>query len=235
MSDVRTSFPTTEDSLQNGVPLRSVQQGDSVATKAGQLAFAFQDNSNNAIAAPVKTAGQAVGNAVPVLPASDGTNGQFLPLRAAGVVPPTVGSLPVMAFLDASGNLVFPQLNAAGQIPVTSDVVSNDLSNQGVNLTGSATEVTIATITLTASKTYRRLEAVVSCFRDAIYTIYQNNNGTLTALAYVLCGPGQFSVDFKMEGLTFTAGATGTQQLLLKALNQDALSALRGTIAIAQQ
>lgn len=136
------------------------------------------------------------------------------------------------SFKDSLGNVVLPQLNASGQVPVTLDIAGDNLYARGENATGSATAVTIATITLTASAVYQAPEMVCSSFRDALFQLIWNNNGAESVLADALVGPGCLSFSVALEKLEFTAGATGTQQLLVKALNQNALSALRATVAV---
>lgn len=233
MSDVRPSFPSTEDGSQVGVAIRSVVEGDSVAAKNAQLAFAFKDASGNAEAAPVKASGSAPGRAVPVLAALDNAGNLVeMPVKVAGQAP--ANAVPVLGFKDSSGNLVYPQLNAAGQLPVTTEVSSSSLKGRGENATGSASLVTIATITLTASKTYRGIELLCSCFRDALFQVIQNDNAVLTNHMDAIVGSGAYTTVATLEDIEFTAGATGTQQLLLKALNNNALSGLRGTIVTNQ-
>jgi hypothetical protein len=47
MADVRESFPSLEDGSQVGQVLRQVQEGDTVASKNGSLAFGFKKVSDN--------------------------------------------------------------------------------------------------------------------------------------------------------------------------------------------
>lgn len=231
MSDVRESFPSLEGASQEGLALRAVQQGESVASKNGSLAFSFKDNSGNAIAAPVKQAGQAVGDAVPVLPAKNTAgNAAEIPTLAEGEL---IGQMvAVSAFKDGSGNAAVPQL-VGGAVPVTMDVGVDKYARNKV--AGNLSQVTVATITLTASKTYQGLEAVLSCFRDAVFEIIFNDNGAETILADALCGPGNPTSSIKLDKLEFTAGATGTQQLLVKAINLNATSDFRATVATTEQ
>lgn len=206
MADERASFPTLEDASGIGEALRTVQEGQSVASKNGALAWAFKDSSGNAIAAPVRTIGDA----------------------AAGLP-----VLPVAAFRDSSGNLVFPQLNAANQLPVTFAATGNGKKARGEVLAGSATLTTVATLTLATSKTYDNLNFVVSCFRDALFQVIWNDDGVETVLGDALCGPGQFTFHGALPDAEFTSGASGTQQLLIKALNTTgSLSALRAALSV---
>lgn len=206
MADERASFPSLEDAGGIGQALRQVQEGESVASKNGSLAWAFKDGSGNAIAAPVRTIGDAAAG-LPVLPAA--------------------------AFRDSAGNLVFPQLNSANQLPVTFAATGNGKKGRGELLAGSGTLVTIATITLANSKTYDNLAYIVSCFRDALFQVIWNDDGAETVLADALCGPGQFTFHGTLPDAEFTTGATGTQELLIKAINTTgSLSALRASMSV---
>lgn len=140
----------------------------------------------------------------------------------------------VFGFRDSSGNLVLPQLNASGQVPVSLAAAGTCLSATGNN-TGSLTEVTVATITLTASESYAEIEAAVSCSRAAKFSIVQHDNGADTVLGVVLTGPGQFTVAFKLDCLEFTAGGTGTQELRIRALNLDKAATMYATVACMQK
>lgn len=232
MSDIRESFPTLEDGSQVGAPLRAVQQGDSVAAKNGSLGFAFKDSSGNAIAAPVNVSGDAAGNAVPTLSAVNNAGTLVsLPVKVAGNAPGN--AVPVLGFKDSSGNLVNPQLNSSGQLPVTFDIVGDNKTARGL-LTGTGTPSTVASLTLTASKTYQNIEVSVACFRDSIFQLIKSDNAVETVLADILVGSGQYTAFLGFENLEFTAGATGTQLLLVRGSNLSATSDMRSTIACKQ-
>lgn len=132
------------------------------------------------------------------------------------------------AFKDASGNVILPQLDAAGRIKVTSDVGATLVD--AAKVAGSATEVEVAKITLTVNKVYTEISAHASCFRDAAFRIYHNDDGAETDLGFILCGPGDFTGEMLPMGLEVTAGATGTQEIVIKALNLNSLSDFRATI-----
>lgn len=228
MADVRESFSTLEGASQEGLALRSVQQGDSVAAKNGQLAFGFMDASGNAKAAPIKVSGAAPADNVPTLPAVD-TAGNLIhtPVKVAGDAPGN--AVPALSFIDSTGDLTYPQLNAAGAVPVSFDV-GTDLFARGTAV-GNLSTVTVATITLATATVYQGIEAVVSCFRDALFQVIWNDDGSETILAEALCGPGSLTASIIIEKLEFTSGATGTQELLVKANNFNATSDFRATIA----
>lgn len=233
MADVRESFTTLEGASQEGLALRAVQQGDAVAAKNGALGFSFKDNSGNAIA-PIGgvASGAAPTTAIPVMGAIDNSGNLInIPVKQAGQAPGN--ALPVLGFRDSSGNLIAPQLNTAGQLPVTLDATGNSLYARG-KVAGSLTQVTVATLTLTVDKFYEDLQFVVSCFRDAVFEIIWNDNGAETILAEALCGPGQYTVNALLKHVEFQAGSTGTQQILVKAINLNATSDLRATVSVVE-
>lgn len=203
MSELRESFPTLEIAGTGaGQAAEAKQQGDA-ASGYGAIGFSHKDSTGNLILAPVRSAGESAASAPAV---------------------------PALVFKDSSGNLVYPQLNALGQIQVSTAILGINKSARG-SVGGNQSQVTVATLSLTASKTYRGLEILVSCFRDAVFQVIQNDNGSLTVLADIRVGSGQYSMQTFLERLDVVAGATGTQQLLVKALNLNSVSDLTAAIA----
>jgi hypothetical protein len=233
MADVRESFTTLEGASQEGLALRAVQQGDSVAAKNGSIAVAFKDNSGNGIL-PVAgvAAGAAPTTAIPAMIAVDDSgNLTNLPVKQEGDAP--ADAIPVLGFKDSAGNLVAPQLNSSGQLPVSLEVSGNSLYARG-KVAGNLSQVTVATLALTVDKYYEDLQFIVSCFRDAVFEIIWNNNGSETILAEALCGPGQYTVNALLKHVEFQAGSTGTQQILVKAINLNATSDFRATVSVVE-
>ena len=205
MADLRESFPVTENtSTGAGVALGSVVEGNAGAAINGSIGFSFKDGSGNVKLAPIKVAGAAPGDAIPTL-----------------------------GFRDSTGNLIAPQLNSSGQLPVTFDVAADNKTGRGL-LTGTATAATVASITLVASKTYQNIEVSVACFRDTVFQLIKSDNAVETVLADILVGSGQYTAFLGFENLEFTSGATGTQLLIVKGANLTALSDMRATIACKQ-
>lgn len=136
-------------------------------------------------------------------------------------------------FKDSSGNLVHPQLNAAGQIVVTSDASGTFRNVKGELAAGSASmvDVTGASLTLAVSKTFIKVSAVVSCLREALFNIVQVNDATTTILAEIVIGPGQYTFQWSQPEFEISSGATGVQSLKVQAKNFDKLSSLRATIS----
>jgi hypothetical protein len=155
-------------------------------------------------------------------------------VSASGVQTGTVigtktGAL-VFGFRDSSGNAIAPALDAAGRLGVTTAAVGTAKRARGENTTGSLTPVAVATLTLVAGKVYADVSILVSCRRDALYQLIQNDNGTETVLADIILGPGQFTFGEEFDQLSFTAGATGTQQLIVRGQNFSNLSNLRASV-----
>lgn len=132
------------------------------------------------------------------------------------------------SFKDASGNVVLPQLNANGKIRVIFDA-GTPLKGRGL-VAGSATDVEVCSVTLTAGEVYDNIVVHGSCFRDAAYKIVWQDDATDTVLGDFLVGPGQFSFEWQPLKIEITAGASGTQKLKVMAKNINSLSDLRGDI-----
>ena len=177
MSELRESFPSTEDTGTGaGVPLGARIEGQPAAAIQGAIGFAFK---------------------------------------------------------DSAGNVILPSLNSSGQLPVTSEVSGNGLYARGTNA-GSNSQVTIASLTLVASKKYENIQMIVSCFRDSTFQLIWSNNAAETILCDLRCGPGGFSAQANLGDLEFTSGSTGAQLLLIKGKNENALSNLTATVSCKQ-
>lgn len=138
------------------------------------------------------------------------------------------------SFRDASGNVVLPMLTGDGKIPVSTQSPGTKLNARGEHAAGSLTEVTVtgAVIALTANKQYADLNLVCSSRRGALFQVIFDNNGSETVLVDAVVDAGEYTTGISLNDLVFTAGATGTQQLIVKAKNFDKESALRATIDI---
>jgi hypothetical protein len=147
--------------------------------------------------------------------------------EASAAIPGAIG----FAFKDSSGNVILPQLNAAGELPVTFDTGTQKRAC-GELAAGSLTmaAVTNASITLTASKPQKSIAMICSCRRDSMFQLIQLDDVTETVLAEVVVGPGQFTFQVALPEDQIVAGATGVQKLLVKGMNFDKLSSLRATI-----
>jgi hypothetical protein len=140
----------------------------------------------------------------------------------------------VFGFRDSSGNVVLPQLTSDGKLPVSSSTpgTQKDARDEVVGGDTSTSGVDVATITLTADKKYVDLQMLVSCSRSALFQAIWSDDGSETVLGDIILGPGQYTFGPYLTNVEFTAGSTGTQELILRARNLNAASTLRGTIAI---
>jgi hypothetical protein len=164
----------------------------------------------------------------------DGSNvGAVLTKSQAGDSSSGKVGLTGFTFRDSSGNLVLPQLTAAGKIAVDAGASASGTckSAQGTNA-GSLSNVTLGTITLTASKVISDIEAQIACSRSALAEVVWNDDGAETILGWIMTGPGQFTAHLDINCLTFTSGSTGTQQILFRAKNLDKAASLYGTVAV---
>lgn len=147
---------------------------------------------------------------------------------AASAVISTMGT-PV--FKSSSGILTFPQLTSTGAIAVDTQANAGIQKYiRGVNTPGSLTEVAIATLTLSVNKIYDDISFLVSCRRGTYFRLAWNDNASITTLADSIVDSGQYTFFAPVLGIKFTAGATGTQQLIIYGTNLDKVSDMRATI-----
>lgn len=165
-----------------------------------------------------------------ILDNSDGI-GQALTKAQVGDAPGTKNGVMALAFKDSTGNLVLPQLTASGKLPVSTDEVSGTVKSiRGSVDAGSLSATAVASLTLTASKTYSEIEVQVSCRQDSLFQLQQNNNGTITTIKDIVVGSGQFTACLPVGSLQVVAGSTGVQTLTIMGNNFETLSALAGTL-----
>jgi hypothetical protein len=223
MADVRESFTTLEGSSQEGLALRAVQQGDSVAAKNGSLAFGFKDSSGNAIAPALDASGN-----VPVSGPLTDTQLRATPVDVLG--PLTDAELRATP-VDVLGPLTDAELRAS-PVPVTFGAVVGDGRRVRGTIAGNAALTTVASLTLVNSKTYENLDFIVSCFRDTRFQVILSDNAVETVVADALTGPGAFSFHGQLSEGEIVTGATGTQLLLIKGINLNALSDMYAALSV---
>jgi hypothetical protein len=139
--------------------------------------------------------------------------------------------LTAWVFKDSNGDLVHPQLDAEGRIVVNPGAAGVPKKNRVENAAGSATNVDLASITLTANKSYLNISMIVSCLRESLFQLVQIDDATTTILADILIGPGQYTMSYVPQGLEVVAGSTGIQTLKIQGKNLDKLSALRASLS----
>jgi len=163
--------------------------------------------------------------------------------RIEGEASAAIAGLIGFSFKDSSGNVILPQLDAQGRLPVTQDAVAGTCySEHGELAAGSLTtvKVTGAEIALTAAKVYTAINVSGCCLRTSLFELVHIDDEGVTDTEVVLeefiVGPGQFTYQADMDCLEIdTTGGTGTIVLTLRAKNftgtPSALSSLRGTVA----
>lgn len=142
-------------------------------------------------------------------------------------------AMPALIAKDASGNLQYPLVNGLRQLVVSTDGDDYAYLDANGKVAGNAAFTDIATIPLDTSKEYEEMLIVIGCTRDAEYIVVWNDDGTPTTLVQgPLVGAGDLSEAMPLKGIRFTSGASGTQELKLQAKCLNALSDMRGTIAV---
>lgn len=168
-------------------------------------------------------------------PTLEGSSQEGLALRAAveGDSPTSKNGSIGFSFKDSTGNVVLPQLDSAGRIKIVSGTgaTGNGKKARGT-ASGNASLVTVASLTLTVNKVYDNLDFIVSCFRDALFQVILSDNAAETVIADALCSPGMTSFHGALKEAEISTGATGTQLLLIKAQNMNALSDFRAALSV---
>lgn len=169
----------------------------------------------------------------------DGTQGVSLDKREEGDAAALQNGLIGFAFKDASGNVVLPQLNAQGQLPVTQAAAGVCYYASGELAAGSLglfADITGAEVDLVLEKTYSSIGMVFAATQTSIGQIVavDDAGGTPveTVLGHVIVGAGQYTVDLELKCLIHsTVGNTGDQKLKIKGQNLSVASCMRASIA----
>jgi len=166
----------------------------------------------------------------------DSTSAAGLPLHKVLEGDALAAKNALAALVAKSGtNLAYLKLNATtGALLVDTGAVGTCKKAKGELAAGSAALalVTGATISLTASKVYEEIGFIVASRRDSLFQIIQVNDVTENILGEIIVGSGAYTVSDQLHCLSFTAGATGTQELKIVAKNFEALSSLRASLTV---
>ena len=145
--------------------------------------------------------------------------GVKLPARIEGDASAAKNGLIGFSFKDAAGNVILPQLSAAGGIPIDEPgtCLSANGSVAGVVLV--ATDA--ATLALTLVKTYSKVDLVLSSTQtvkwDIVYIDDVGGAPSETNLLSVITGSGQFHYANKTDCLKFdTIAGTGVQNIVIR-------------------
>lgn len=164
--------------------------------------------------------------------------GQVLRVAVNTVTDPTgINGQIGFAFRNSAGNVVMPQLDSEGKLPVTMDSAGTILRERGTvtNLAiNTPTVVTGAVLTLVADATYIQIGASVSCRRAALFEVIQVDDATTTVLYDIILDAGQYSFNINLPVDQIVAGSTGTQELSIRATTLDKASNVYGTISAKQ-
>lgn len=148
----------------------------------------------------------------------------------SGDAPGTKNGILAFGFRDSAGNVILPQLTPGGAVMVDSGASLGTMMHARGENAGSLTSVTIATIALSVTESYNSIEAIGSCLRETLFQIIHNDDGSEEIMGEFIVGAGQYSFHWESQSMSVTAGATGTQELLLKAMNLDKVSTIRGNL-----
>lgn len=144
-------------------------------------------------------------------------------------------ALAALTAKDDAGNLQYPRVNANRELVVSSETgLAADLSAAASSIAGStAAYQAVATITLQVDLVYQKLEYIAACFRDTEFRIVHNDDGTPAVIVEgIIVGSGCFTNMMSLIHKKFTAGSTGTQELILQGKNLDTVSDLSGTLTV---
>ena len=169
----------------------------------------------------------------PVLENTGTGAGEALASKQEGVAPGADNGLMGFAYKDNDGNLVLPQLDPEGRLPVTSEGAGVEHSAAGELAAGSGTmvDITGATITLPNDKLIREIKVNVSCFRDALFNVVALDDVTPTIIGRIRVGSGQYTFEWDGHKKEYTTGSSGTQVLKVQGQNQNTQSAMSAEIS----
>lgn len=158
--------------------------------------------------------------------------GEVLHSARAGETAAGKNGLSGFVFKDSSGNFVHPMLTPEGKVAVDFEGAGvAKKASSGGEIPGALTLTTIAEIDLTPSKTYGKISAKGSCFKEAIFYLVQVDDATETILGHGIVGAGDYSTMIDLGISEIVSGATGTQKLILKAKNLTKTSDFLGHVA----
>jgi hypothetical protein len=194
----------------------------------------IEDASGEGLAYIGKAPGAAVSTdeQAPVLSALDGiSNLQNIPYRSVGDA--DSDGIPGFSFKDSAGNLIRPTLNVDGTVPVSFASGTAASDSGSVTMAALNTEQDVIALAVAVDDVVVANMAMGSSFQPTVWVLYHDNNATLNELARFVTGPGDFAHTSNLSNIGFTAGATGTQRLVLRATQlRGALTDAHGTISL---
>lgn len=137
------------------------------------------------------------------------------------------------SFKDSSGNVILPALTADGKIPVDTEAAAGTAIRGNASLNGvSGVATDVVTLTLAVDEIYNCSDFMGASSRIAKWEVVWDDNGSETVLDTFITGPGQFSFSENPKNLSITAGAVGTQELILRGTALFRTTDLHGRISI---
>jgi hypothetical protein len=221
MANEREVFTVLEASTGEGKAWVKQVVGGAVAAVDFAPVITGVDKDGNFALIPVEEKGQAVGNAVAVLPVEDASgNLQYIQARDEGDAASGVDALPTFIGTDPSGNFRWASFNADGELLISNQPSGTKLSGAATVLGVLSTATEVLAITLTSSKVYERLQYNVNATHTMYWEFFNVDDygvtDTETLVWSTMTGPGQFVDKELLEDLEFTAGSTGVQKLVIK-------------------
>lgn len=147
-----------------------------------------------------------------------------------------VGST-AFAFKDSSGNLVLPQLDSQGRMPV-----STEIQGTRVRANGSATGATgansavfqpVAAIAAVANKKYLDMVGSVSSRRGALFQLIYKDTINTVVLAEAICDSGHYTTQIGMMGDEFDVPSSGSSpQFIIQGNNYENASGLHASMCM---
>jgi hypothetical protein len=171
----------------------------------------------------------------PVL--EDITSGAGLPLHKCLEGDDIGGNaLTALVAKNASDELRYLLVDAlTGALKVTMETGEYALlSDSGTNA-GNISYQDLATIVLQNEFVYKEIEIILSCFRDCVGQLVFIADVGGTPVETILVdgirvGAGEYTLAAQLKSLEFTSGATGVQNLVLRAKNLNVTSTMDGTL-----
>lgn len=239
MANKREVFTILELSTGEGVGLVGQVAGGAVSTEKKMPVIGGMDAAGNYIMEPVRASGDSAA-AVPAKPslAAKDLAGllQFLSLRDEGAASSGVDALVSMIAKDLTGALKYLKVNADGELITSSESAGTPVFGDDVVTGVLNTATTVVTLALTVDKVYEKIEFAASNSFPTVWEIIWNNNAALTTLLTISTGSGKNHIKELMQYISFTAGSTGTQQLLLKGTQlQGVASDLNGYLGVLEK
>jgi hypothetical protein len=137
------------------------------------------------------------------------------------------------AFRDSAGNVVLPQLNPDGTLPVSSGASGTNLHEYDTHA-GSTVTVDVTTVTLSTSTVYAEIFANMSCFKETIFEVWRKDGATEVLIDSALVGPGSYTYKISLENYTWTSGASGMQKLIVRGKNLNVATTMRASLSVTQ-